>query len=53
MDGLGQYLHLLADETKAVLVEVQGLHLAFLILILSEKEHKDGNDSVSDNILMT
>ena len=49
MDSLGSK-ELPTDETEAVLVEVEGQHSTFPnFLELSKEEHKDGNDSVSDN----
>ena len=40
---------MLAGETEAILVEVEGQHSTVLIsLKLSEQEHEDGNDSVSE-----
>ena len=39
-----------ADETEAVLIEVEGQHSDFTIsLEPSKQEHEDGNDSVSDD----
>ena len=41
---------LYSDETEMVLVEFDGQHSAFPIsLELSEQEHEDENDSVSDD----
>ena len=50
MDDLGRKELLSADETGAVVVEVEGQHSSFPIsLKLSEQEHEDGNESGSDD----